>query len=62
MMANLNAGLVACGFSGNPDQYCYGILYFCAFSGGGAADPLSPLSGSAHASYACIGMVAKNKH
>ena len=39
-MANLNAGLVACGFSGNPDQYCYEILYFCAFSGG--ADPLPP--------------------
>ena len=61
MMANLNADMVACGFSGNPDQYCYEILYFCAFSGGGGGPP-APLSGSAHASYACIGMVAKNKH
>ena len=41
----LNAGLVALGFSGDPDQYCKETLYFCDFQGG--SGPPAP-SGSAH--------------
>ena len=36
----LNAGLVASGFSGGPDQYCYETIYLCDFSGGGGTDRL----------------------
>ena len=40
----LNAGLVACDFSGDPDQYCKETLYFFLFFqvGGGGPNPLSP--------------------
>ena len=41
----LNAGLVACNFSGDLDQYCLETLFFAIFKGG--PDPLSP-SGSTH--------------
>ena len=38
----LNPGLVASGFSGDPDQYCYETIYLCDFSGwgGGYGPPL----------------------
>ena len=40
----LNAGLVACDFSGDLDQYCFKTLFFMIFKGGGGGpDPLSPL-------------------
>ena len=44
----LNAGLVACDFSGDLDQYCLETLFFVIFKGGGGGRiPCSP-SGSAH--------------
>ena len=46
----LNAGFVALCFSGDPDQYCQKLNFFCDFSGGGRTPcPPPPHSGSAHA-------------
>ena len=40
----LNAGLVACDFSGELDQYCLETLFLVIFKGGGGGpDPMSPL-------------------
>ena len=40
----LNAGLVACDFSGDLDQYCLEPLFFVIFKGGGGwTHPLFPL-------------------
>ena len=44
----LNAGLVACDFSGEPDQYCKETLYFCYFLGGTGPPAPPPPSGSTH--------------
>ena len=45
----LNAGLVACDFSGDLDQYCLETIFFVMFKGGGGGvrTPCPP-SGSAH--------------
>ena len=38
----LNAGMVALWFSGDPDQYYLGTIYFCDFSGVGVRTPCPP--------------------
>ena len=44
----LNAGLVACDFSGELDQYWLETLFFVIFKGGGGVRTPCPPSGSAH--------------
>ena len=39
----LNAGLVACGFTGDPAQYYLEIVYFCNFSRGGGRAPCTSI-------------------